>query len=90
MSKNGNNPVMPQPLAGNDQEFLDTHEYCPGNEGFTKREEIAKAAMQGQLANENLMRCTTEVAGCDVIQTAALVAQASVIYADALLEALEK
>lgn len=46
--------------------------------GLTKREEFAKAAMQGMLSNS-----TTG-------QTAAAIASDSIIYADALIEALNK
>ena len=45
--KNADMPAMPQPLAANKNEFMDSNEYREGNSGLTKREAFAMAAMQG-------------------------------------------
>jgi hypothetical protein len=51
---NADMPAMPQPIASNEDGFLDTEEYSTGNAGLTKREHFAGLAMQSVLNNFNV------------------------------------
>lgn len=76
---NADMPAMPLPLAtAQDGEVIDTGDYCPHNNGLTKREAFAMAAMQGCLA------CDTENQ-----LSADTIAHQSIECANALLKALE-
>jgi hypothetical protein len=55
MGNNMNNadmPAMPQPIAGNSHEFVDTTEYSSENGGLTKREHFAGLAMQAMISSK--------------------------------------
>ena len=75
---NSNMPAMPQPIAANENVFLDTNEYNKDNAGLTKREHFAGLAMQGLLANSALRLTNGEFIG------------RAVTCADALLAELDK
>ena len=82
--KNADMPAMPQPIAANETEVIDTNEYCPGNAGLTKREHFAGLAMQGLLSSTLFtVSETPEYWMKDTIE-------AAVEFADALLIELEK
>jgi hypothetical protein len=49
---NADMPAMPQPIAANNHEVIDTTEYSSENGGLTKREHFAALAMQGILSNK--------------------------------------
>ena len=80
--KNADMPAMPQPIAANETEVIDTNEYRPGNAGLTKREHFAGLAMQSYM-----IMC----AGANSAHIlAGEAAEEAVLYADSLLIALEK
>ena len=72
-------PAMPQPIAANENEFLDTNEYNKDNAGLTKREHFAGLAMQGMI-----------VVDADNCLNEATIAKVAVNLADALLTELDK
>jgi hypothetical protein len=75
-------PAMPQPIAANENEFLDTNEYSKGNSGLTKRDHFAGLAMQGL--------CHAIDSQGTWAHDAETVAGTAVRYADALLVELDK
>ena len=77
--RNADLPAMPQPIAANETEVIDTNEYCPGNAGLTKREHFAGLAMQG-------LYMVTPDATISIEESASI----AVSMADALLYELEK
>jgi hypothetical protein len=80
---NKNMPAMPQPIAANENEFLDTSEYNKDNAGLTKREHFAGLAMQGWLA-----RCANAPQSVKLEPND--MAAVAVSMADALLVELDK
>ena len=72
-------PAMPQPIAANENEFLDTNEYNKDNAGLTKREHFAGLAMQGLIT----------LKGADCMDKD-ITARQCVRMADALLAELDK
>ncbi len=80
---NKNKTAMPQPIASNEDGFLDTNEYREGNSGLTKREHFAGLAMQGWLA-----RCAN--APSSVKLEPDEMAAVALSMADALLAELDK
>ena len=76
-------PAMPQPIASDGVDFIDTREYDPCNGGLTKLEDFTKAAMQGWLA-----RCSNvpHTVGLDPDE----IAKVSISMAKAALEQLDK
>lgn len=81
---NGDMSASPLPLATiQDGEVIDTGDYCPDNNGLTKREHFAAMAMSGLMANDSRHIAFHK----DDAETMATMA---VVNADALLKALEK
>jgi hypothetical protein len=76
---NADMPAMPQPIAANENEFLDTKEYSEGNSGLTKREHFAGLAMQGLITLKGRDCSDTEITAMQCVR-----------MADALLAQLDK
>jgi hypothetical protein len=79
---NSDMPAMPQPIAANENEFLDTNEYSEGNSGLTKREHFAGLAMQAILSNPRLVDNLTPGSVDWIAIKAAIVADAQLAELD--------
>lgn len=83
---NADKPAYPDPMRGGEQSIINQSPHCL-NEGMTKREIFAKAAMQGILAKEAWSARILQEGGDDTM--AKQMADASVKMADLLLKQLE-
>lgn len=85
--KLGNQPAYPTPAIIGDLETGASYEIsCIG--GLTKREEFAKAAMEGLLSNPNFINVSTKIAEEKNTDPHQVLTQCAVVHADSLLAAL--